>query len=98
MNFKLSNEAEVDLEKSWSYTFETWSIEQADRYINLIFDEIDYICKNPNSGIDFSFLREGYYRTKMKSHFIFYKINKVDTKIEIIRILHQIMDIENRLK
>ncbi|MFL2577688.1 MAG: type II toxin-antitoxin system RelE/ParE family toxin [Flavobacteriaceae bacterium] len=66
--------------------------------INLIFDEIDYICKNPKSGIDFSFLREGYYRSKMKSHFIFYKINKIDNKIEIIRILYQRMDIENRLK
>ena len=66
--------------------------------INLIFDEIDYICKNPKSGIDFSFLREGYYRSKMKSHFIFYKINKIDNKIEIIRILYQRMDIDNRLK
>lgn len=98
MNFKLSNEAGVDLEKIWSYTFETWSIEQTDRYINLIFDEIDYIFKNPNSGIDFSFLREGYYRSKMKSHFIFYKINKVDNKIEIIRILYQRINIDNRLK
>lgn len=98
MNFKLSNEAEVDLEKIWSYTFETWSIEQADRYINLIFEEIDYICHNPYSGIDFRFLRDGYFRVKMKSHFIFYKINKKENKIEVIRILHQRMDIENRLK
>lgn len=98
MNFKLSNEAEVNLEKIWSYTLETWSIEQADRSINLIFDEIDYIYKNPKSGIDFSFLREGYYRSKMKSHFIFYKINKIDNKIKIIRIFNKRMDIENRLK
>ena len=98
MNFKLSNEAEVDLEKIWSYTFETWSIEKADRYINLIFEEINYICQNPKSGIDFGFLRNGYFRAKMKSHFIFYKINKKENKIEIIRILHQRMDIENRLK
>jgi toxin ParE1/3/4 len=34
----------------------------------------------------------------MKSHFIFYKINKIDNKIEIIRIFYQRMDIENRLK
>lgn len=98
MNFKLSNEAEVNVEKIWSYTFETWSIEQADRSINLIFDEIDNICKNPKSGIDFSFLREGYCRSKMKSHFIFYKIYKIDNKIEIIRIFYERMDIENRLK
>lgn len=33
MKFKISNEAENDLTKIWNYTFETWSIKQADRYI-----------------------------------------------------------------
>lgn len=98
MNFKLSNEAENDLTKIWNYTFESWSVEQANRYINLIFEEIDYICENPNSGNDFSYIREGYFRARVKSHFIFYKISKKENKIEIIRILHQRMDIENRLK
>ncbi|WP_373494421.1 type II toxin-antitoxin system RelE/ParE family toxin [Aquiflexum sp.] len=40
MNFKISNEAFIDLENIWLYTFENWSIKQADRYINLIMDEI----------------------------------------------------------
>ncbi|MCA1760698.1 MAG: type II toxin-antitoxin system RelE/ParE family toxin, partial [Bacteroidales bacterium] len=33
---------------------------------------------------------------RVKSHFIFYKINKEEI-LEIIRILHQSMDIETRL-
>lgn len=98
MIFKLSYEAENDLTKIWNYTFKTWSIEQADRYINLIFEEIDYIREKPNSGKCFSYVRDGYFRTKVKSHFIFYRINKRENKIEIIRILHERMDIENRLK
>ncbi len=98
MKFKISNEAENDLTKIWNYTFETWSIEQADRYINLIFEEIDYICKNPRFTRDFSYVRKGYLRTKVKSHFIFYKINNKLEQIEIIRILHQRMGIEQRLK
>lgn len=98
MNFKISKEAEKDLQKIWEYTFETWSITQADRYINLIFQEIDYICNSPNYGKDFSYVRKGYLRTKVKSHFIFYKINISKEQLEIIRILHQRMDIENRLK
>lgn len=97
MNFKLSRAAEIDLEEIWMYTFENWSNEQADRYINLIFEEIDYICRNPNSGAELSFLKEGYYKSRIKSHFIFYKINRKEGDIEIIRILHQRMDIENRL-
>lgn len=53
MNIKISNEAQVDLENIWLYTFETWSKEQADRYYNLILDEIEYLTKNPTSGKDY---------------------------------------------
>lgn len=97
MGFKISNEAQNDLENIWLYTFETWSVEQADRYIELIIDEIEYLANNPNTGKDFGFIRKGYYCSKVKSHLIFYKINQKKELIEIIRILHQQMDIENRL-
>ena len=46
------------------------------------------------NGIDFGKIRKGYWRTKVNSHFIFYKIKK---EIEIIRILHEMMDIESHL-
>ena len=49
MIYKISKEASNDLEKIWLYTIETWSAEQADRYLNLIFDEIEYLCQKPNS-------------------------------------------------
>lgn len=48
MNYKISNEASNDLEKIWLYTFENWSAEQADRYFDLIFDEIEYLCLKPD--------------------------------------------------
>ncbi|AWK03657.1 type II toxin-antitoxin system RelE/ParE family toxin [Flavobacterium crocinum] len=98
MNYKISIEASYDLEKIWLYTFDTWSTEQADRYLKLILDEIEYLCSKPNSGKDFSHIRKGYFRTKVKSHLIFYKINVKQNEIEIIRVLHQMMDIENHLK
>ena len=97
MNIKISNEARFDLENIWLYTFETWSVEQADRYYNLILDEIEYLTKNPTSEKNYSHIRKNYYRTKVKSHFIFYRINLRESEIEIIRILHQQMDIESRL-
>ena len=46
LSFVISKRAISDLEEIWLYTVEKWSIEQADRYYNLIFDEITYICKN----------------------------------------------------
>ena len=97
MNFTISKEAEKDLENIWLYTFGNWSIEQAEKYLNLVFDEIDYLCLKPNSGLDYGNIRKGYWRSKVNSHFIFYKINKKRNEIEIIRILHEIMDIENHL-
>lgn len=96
MKCKISHLASQDLESIWLYTFENWSLEQADRYFNLLMDEIEYISNKPESGDDFSHVRKGYLRSRIKSHFIFYKINKKKSQVEIIRILHQRMDIENR--
>ena len=97
MKYKISLLASQDLENIWIYTFENWSIEQADRYLNLIMDEIEYIAQKPESGIDYSFVKNGYYRSKIKSHFIFYRMDHKNEFVEIIRILHQRMDIESRL-
>lgn len=97
MEYKLSKECAHDLESIWIYTFQNWSAEQADRYLNLIFDEIDYLCLHPESGIDFGYIREGYFRSKVKSHFIFYKINSKNHRLEIIRVLHEMTDIEYHL-
>ena len=97
MKYKISKEASFDFEKIWLYTFQNWSIEQADRYFNLIMDEIEYLANNPESGKDYSNVSAGYFGSQIKSHFIFYKINSKKKEIEIIRILHQRMDIETRL-
>ena len=97
MNYKISKQAEIDLEKIWLYTFEEWSIDQADYYFDLIIDEIEYISKNPKTGEDYNEIRKGYFRSRVKSHFIFYKINLKEENIEIIRILHQQMDIESHI-
>ncbi|MBB4804766.1 toxin ParE1/3/4 [Chryseobacterium defluvii] len=97
MKYKISKEALHDLEKIWLYTFEVWSKEQADHYFDLIMDEIEYLSDNPKSGKDYNEIRKGYFRSRVKFHFIFYKINFKNEEIEIIRVLHQQMDISSRL-
>ena len=97
MIFKLSKETENDLENIWLYTFENWSTEQADRYLNLIIDEIEYFSLQRESGLNFGNIRKGYFRSKVKSHFIFYRINSKKEELEIIRILHERMDVESHL-
>ena len=62
-----------------------------------IIDEIENVSSDPSSGKDCSDIRKGYYRSRVKSHFIFYRINLKNKEIEIMRILHQQMDIATRL-
>ncbi len=95
-NYVISKKALSDLEEIWLYTFETWSIEQADRYYNLVIDEIENICKSINGGKSMEHIRKGYRASKVKSHLIFYRISNEEL-VEVIRILHEQMDIENRL-
>ncbi|WP_294304654.1 type II toxin-antitoxin system RelE/ParE family toxin [uncultured Chryseobacterium sp.] len=58
---------------------------------------MEYLSENPKSGKDYNDVRKGYFRSRVKSHFIFYKINFSNQEIEIIRILHQQMDISSML-
>ena len=98
MKFEISDKALEDIENIWLYTIETWSVEQADRYYNLLFDEIEYITEHPLSGRNVDHIRKNYWCTKVKSHLIFYRYKTSDKKVEIIRILHQSMDDEDRMK
>ena len=94
--YRISKKAINDLEKIWLYTYKKWSKEQADRYHNLIIDEIEFMVNNYNLNRKIDYIREGYRITKVKSHLIFAK-KSADNVIEIVRILHQKMDIEKRL-
>lgn len=95
--YRISEKALNDLEKIWLYTYKKWSKELADRYHNLIIDEIEFMVNNYKLSGKIDYVREGYRITKVKSYLIFAK-KSLDDIIEIVRILHQNMDIENRLK
>lgn len=97
MKYEISEKAFEVIENIWLYTVESWSVEQADRYYNLIFDEIEYISEHPLSGRDVNHIRKNYRCTKVKSHLIFYRFLKSEKKVEVIRILHQSMDVEERM-
>jgi toxin ParE1/3/4 len=97
VKYRLTNEALKDLDEIWAYTYEKWSVDQADRYYNLIIDEIEYIVSNPLLGKSIDHIKEGYRSSKVKSHLVFYRIG-LDKTVEIVRILHQRMDVEHRMK
>lgn len=44
--YRISRKALEDLDKVWIYTFNKWSKEQADRYYELLIEEIEFIAQN----------------------------------------------------
>jgi toxin ParE1/3/4 len=93
--FKITNAAVIDLENIWVFTKKTWTELQADRYYQLIVDEIQFIVKNPFLGTQYEQIRAGYRASKVKSHLIFYKLQH--DQVEIIRILHMRMNLLDHL-
>ncbi|MBL7113660.1 MAG: type II toxin-antitoxin system RelE/ParE family toxin [Bacteroidales bacterium] len=94
--YRISEAAINDLDGIWEYTFLKWSKEQADRYHNLIMNEIEFIAENISSGKSMNHIKDGYLVSYVKSHMIFFK--RKEGIVEIIRILHQKMDIESNLE
>lgn len=95
-SYRISKKAIEDLEDIWTYTLNKWSIEQADRYYNLIINEIEFVARNFMTGKSMDHIKPGYRASIVKSHLIFYRKSQ-DKQVEIIRILHQRMDIESRI-
>ena len=92
----ISKKALEDLNNIWIYTAENWSIEQADRYYNLIMDEIEFVAENFETMKDFGGVRRNYRYSKVKAHLVF--CNKIkNNEMEVVRILHEKMDIKNKI-
>ena len=92
----ISEKALEDLNNIWIYTAENWSVEQANRYYNLIVDEIEYVSENFEMAKNLENVRKNYKYSKVKSHLVFYK-KTLNSEMEVVRILHERMDIKNRI-
>lgn len=96
-NYRFSKKAYEDLKLIWLYTSDKWSVNQADIYYKLIMDAIEKISKNSYLVKELKYVKGNYLFSKVKSHFIFFKILKESNEILIIRILHKKMDIVKHL-
>jgi toxin ParE1/3/4 len=92
--YRLYPRARADLEEIWFYTFETWSADQADDYISEFVRAFEGLALGHIKGKPVD-IRGGYFKYMVGSHLIFYKAS--DKSIDIVRILHQRMDVETRL-
>ena len=93
--FLLSPAARADLDEIWDYTARRWSVEQAERYIRALVEACQEIAVGSREGVAVEHIRRGYLKLAVGSHFVFYRQGVAGP--EIIRVLHQRMDVEARL-
>jgi toxin ParE1/3/4 len=93
-SYRFSPLAEIDLEEIWRYTLRNWSLEQADRYHGQIMAAIEDLAAGVKIGRPVS-VRAGYFKHPVGSHFVFYR--QSDSSLNVIRILHQRMDVDAHL-
>ena len=95
--FELTNNAVKDLSDIWNYTFEAWSESQADNFFKLLLNACSWIAKKPEIGKVYEEIYPELKGKKSSKHIIFYRLKK-DQSIEIARILHERMDLKNKLQ
>lgn len=86
----------LDLNNIWDYTFEKWSEKQADFYYSRIKLACKEIVEQPTIGKLYSGISDNLLGLKTGKHIIFYQ-QISEERIEVIRILHERMDLKRRI-
>lgn len=91
-----SKKAIEDISSIWNYTVETWSEAQADTYYYLLIKGAKDLAENPRTGKRYDEILDGLRGYKVKRHILFYVV-LAEGDVEIVRILHESMDISKHL-
>ncbi len=96
-SYFLTNKAVEDLSNIWKYTCDAWSENQADRYFEILIEACRDIATDPSIGKNYGEIAKEIFGFRASKHVIFYRLSNPD-EIEVVRILHERMDLTNRLK
>lgn len=95
--YQFSNKAVEDLSDIWNYTVTEWSEQQADQYYEMLIASCRKIAADLLLfGRKYEEIAEDLLGFKANKHLIFYKITDAEN-IFIVRILHERMDLKNRI-
>ncbi len=86
-----------DLQRIWDYTFDMWSEIQADKHYGELISACRALADHSVSGRNYELIPAMYLGYRAGKHIIFYRASSPD-KITIIRILHESMDLEKRIR
>lgn len=85
--------ARHDLASIWMYSRDRWGLDQAEAYLDTLEATIKRLSHLPTVGTERGDLTPGLHKLKAGSHHIYYLFD--DTKIDVVRILHQRQDAES---
>lgn len=94
--YLLSPAAQIDLERIWDYTCHRWNVEQADDYLRELQRAIELAAANPRIGQACDDIRPTYRKLAAGSHTLYYRVTS-DGVIDVVRVLHQRMDVDRHL-
>ena len=94
-NYRLSPAAQADLESIWDYTVRQWGEAQAEFYTRGIQAACEALINGTLVSQSAEDIRAGYRKVAVGSHVMFFRMQS--DGVEIIRILHQSMDVERHL-
>ena len=95
-SFFLTKKAKDDLKAIGRYTQDTWGHKQRNRYLALLDAAFSDLTVHPLMGRDCSDIRPGYRKYGIGKHLVFYRQIESE-EIEIVRILHERMDVGQHL-
>lgn len=95
--YKISKKAIEDLTSIWKYTYHEWTESQADKYYWMLIETFNETSDNPEIGKDYSIIAKNLYGVRSGHHIVFYQ-RKKNNDIEIIRVLHEQMDLKSRVQ
>lgn len=92
-NVTLTEKAKSDLKNIARFTQKRWGQDQRNKYLTLLDRSFHQLAEKPSIGRDCSEIKLGYKKFPAGSHVIYFR-SKSASLIEIVRILHESMDIE----
>ena len=84
-SYRLSPEAEADLNRIWNYGSRSWGTSAADRYYLKLINQFERIAANPLQYPAVYHIRQGYRRSMCGRDSIYYRVT--DDVVEIMSII-----------
>jgi toxin ParE1/3/4 len=92
LSFYLTRKAKADLQSISRYTVTKWGISQRNNYLTQIDRSFHDLSEASDLGRPCDYIRKGYRKYQVGKHLIFYR-NVGSDEIEIVRVLHERMDV-----